>query len=409
MQWSPQQDNALLAVARWLKDPNQQVFRLFGYAGTGKTTLAKHLAAGVSGEVIFAAFTGKAAHVLRQKGCEGATTIHSLIYHTKEKGKARLKDLEVQMMTLKQELLANGVEPEALEQNQRVNDFKALIKKERENLSRPSFVLNHESTVQHAALIVIDECSMVDDQMGADLLSFGTKVLVLGDKAQLPPVGGAGYFTENVDPDIMLDEIHRQAGDNPIIRLATDVRNGKKLSLGQYGTSKIITLEELDRQEVLAVDQIIVGKNATRHDYNARLRELQGRKSKFPEPTDKLVCLRNNHELGLLNGAIWETIAVGHADDTNVMMEIQNEDMDYLEVTAHSHYFLGTEADLPWWERKEAEEFDYGYALTCHKAQGSQWDDLMVFDESYCFRKDRNRWLYTAITRAAEKLTIVRM
>jgi exodeoxyribonuclease-5 len=83
MQWSPQQDAALTAVSRWLKAGDRQVFRLFGYAGTGKTTLAKHVAESADGGVAFAAFTGKAAHVMRGKGCFGASTIHSLIYRSR--------------------------------------------------------------------------------------------------------------------------------------------------------------------------------------------------------------------------------------------------------------------------------------------------------------------------------------
>src|SRR5882757_5485782 len=87
--FSPEQDAALKAVAAWLKaKPGRgntpPVFRLFGYAGSGKSTLAKHLAEGVEGKVLFAAFTGKAALVMRRKGCEGASTIHSLIYRPLE-------------------------------------------------------------------------------------------------------------------------------------------------------------------------------------------------------------------------------------------------------------------------------------------------------------------------------------
>ena len=80
MELSPQQDEALKAVARWLKAGKPQIFRLFGYAGTGKTTLARYFAEHVDGQVQFAAFTGKAAQVLRSKGAVNARTIHSLIY-----------------------------------------------------------------------------------------------------------------------------------------------------------------------------------------------------------------------------------------------------------------------------------------------------------------------------------------
>ena len=171
--WSPEQARALDDASRWMKKRGRsdQVFRLFGYAGTGKTTLARHLAEGVDGNVVFAAFTGKAALVMQSRGCENARTIHSLIYRPKE------------------------IESE-----------------------EPSFVLNGDSEAANARLIVIDECSMVDEELGRDLLSFGRPVLVLGDPAQLPPVKGGGYFTE-AEPDVMLSQVHRQAAGDPIVRL----------------------------------------------------------------------------------------------------------------------------------------------------------------------------------------------
>ena len=176
--WSPQQDRALKEIAAWLKSGRPQIFRLFGYAGTGKTTLARHIAEGIDGETVFAAYTGKAALVLRNKGCTDARTIHSLIY--------RAQDLDEEV---------------------------------------PSFVINEQSPANDAALIIIDECSMVDEELGRDLLSFGRPVLVLGDPAQLPPVKGGGFFTE-AEPDFMLTEVHRQAADNPIVRMSMIVREG---------------------------------------------------------------------------------------------------------------------------------------------------------------------------------------
>ena len=69
--------------------------------------------------------------------------------------------------------------------------------------------------------------------------------------------------------------------------------------------------------------------------------------------------------------------------------------------------FFESEEEVPFSLRKNSDEFDYGYALTVHKAQGSQWDDVIVFDESWAFREHRHRWLYTAITRASQRLTVV--
>ena len=158
--FTPHQDAALKAVSDWLKNKpgtrgTPPLFRLFGYAGTGKTTLARHVAAGVDGEVKFAAFTGKAALVMRSKGAHGATTIHSLIYRARESGE-----------------------------------------------ETPTFELWDEAPASKAKLIVIDECSMVDAELGRDLMSFGVPVLVLGDPAQLPPVQGGGYFTDGAPESV---------------------------------------------------------------------------------------------------------------------------------------------------------------------------------------------------------------
>ena len=286
--------------------------------------------------------------------------------------------------------------------------MKKQIEKEKENLKQPFFVLNPDSEVSDANLVIIDECSMVDERMGKDLLSFGTKVLVLGDPAQLPPVGGAGFFTENVKPDIMLEEIHRQAEESPIIQMATRVRNQSHLNIGDYGNGcRVISGEKIAPEEALNFDQILVGRNKTRFATNKRVRQLKGQDDLYPVIGDRLVCLRNDHEAGLLNGAIFNVQTMDGVINHKVLMDVVPEQGKFAQsVLSHEHYFLGQGDDLAWYERKEAQEFDYGYALTVHKSQGSQWDSVLLFDESDCFRKDRWRWLYTGITRAAEKLTM---
>src|SRR5438309_7956979 len=193
--FTPHQDAALVAVANWLKakpgrGSTPPIFRLFGYAGTGKTTLARHIAEGVDGKVLFAAFTGKAALVMRAKGCEGASTIHSLIYKTLESG-----------------------------------------------AETPTFELFDGAPASKASLIVIDECSMVDAELGRDLMSFRVPLLVLGDPAQLPPIQGGGFFTD-APPDAMLTEVHRQAQDDPIVRLSMTIRAGSPLRQGRYGATE---------------------------------------------------------------------------------------------------------------------------------------------------------------------------
>src|SRR4026209_1583653 len=220
-QFTPHQQQALTVVAEWLKSKpgsngTPQAFRLFGYAGPGKATLARHIADEADGEVKFAAFTGKAASVMRGKGCRDASTIHSLIYRARESGE------EI-----------------------------------------PSFDLWDEAPASKAKLIIIDECSMVDDELGRDLKSFGVPLLVLGDPAQLPPISGGGFFTE-AEPDVMLTEVHRQAQDDPSVRLSMEIRSGNPLTQGQYGETQVVRRDSLDSKRVLDADQVLVGRNVTR-------------------------------------------------------------------------------------------------------------------------------------------------
>ncbi len=375
MEFSPQQDMALQAVSQWLKQGDRQVFRLFGYAGTGKTTLARHLAEGVDGDVLFAAFTGKAAQVLRSRGASKASTIHSLIY--RPRGEETVEDEE----TGKTEIL-------------------------------PTFSLNRQSALSKAKLIIIDECSMVDEKLGSDLLSFGTPVLVLGDPGQLPPVSGGGFFTEH-EPDVLLEEIHRQARDNPIVELARQVREGNQVMIGDYGeTARVIPKSAVDAELVLDADQVLVGTNRTRRRYNERLRELKGFDGPLPAAGDKLVCLRNDPAKGLLNGSLWQVTSAARTVKPALNVLIRSEDEGVERYSAKVKLlkaaFEEPEREIPWQVKRRHDDFDYGYALTVHKAQGSQWDKVVLFDESYAFREHRDRWLYTAITRAAETLTIVK-
>lgn len=405
--WTSKQDAALVAVSDWLRRGDRPVFRLFGYAGTGKTTLAKHFAEGVGGDVIYAAFTGKAAHVLQQKGCVGATTIHKLIYKPKEKSKMRLNELIMEKQDLERELLAEtpDMKDEDIAKHPKIVELEALIKGEHSMLKKPSWSLNEESEINKAFLVVIDEVSMVDRRIGEDLLSYGVPILVLGDPAQLPPVAGQGWFTEG-HPDVLLTEIRRQEADNPIIAMATAVREGKELKLGQYGNSKVISSKQVDREELMAYDQVLVGRNKTRKAYNARIRQLKGRNGPMPVAGDKIVCLRNNHEAALLNGSIWVVQHAVQVDGDSIDLVLKSHDSDVVNAcTAHTAYFMGEEPH--YWNIKERECFDYGSALTVHKAQGSQWDRVYLFDESGAFRQDARKWLYTGLTRAAKEVTVV--
>lgn len=355
---SEQQNKALHAVQEWYNTDQKYrapIFRIFGYAGVGKTTIAKLFAETVKGNVLYAAFTGKAALVLNKSGCTGASTIHSLIYKAKEDADGNIR-----------------------------------------------FVLNRRSPLADAALLVVDECSMVDSELGNHLLSFNVPILVLGDPGQLPPISGAGFFT-NAEPDIMLTEIHRQAKDNPIIWMATKVREGGTLKIGTYGDS--VVSDKLSLQDFMETEQTIVGRNNTRTMLNQRYRTTNGFDEQLPMVNERLICLKNDKTLGIFNGGMFNV--QGKLDNKHpsyhkyVVKDLDTPENRALTVKVHDSLFMNT--PKPHWKMlKGTQEFDYGYAITAHKSQGSQWENTLIFDESYCFRDNAHRWLYTAITRSQE-------
>ena len=392
--WSPQQAAALDAVSDWLATRSQPFFYLAGYAGTGKTTLARHFAEGLDGHVCYGSFTGKAASVMRSKGCTDATTIHRLIYASRSKSSAALRELQLLL--------------EETEDPTQKSAIRIKIQAEVEKLKQPNFELNEQADVRNSALIVIDECSMVNGAMADDLLSFGVPVLVLGDPAQLPPVMGSGGFFTRGQPDVMLTEVHRQARESGILRLATDIRMGKPIGYCDLGDAIVVRKGDLDPEDIIRNhDQAIVGRNVTRNATNARWREMIGRTSDMPQNGDRLVCLRNNHDLGILNGEIYTAIGDARVfGDGTLSMCIDDGDTTQ-QVEAWQQLFRGEKLEH-YDNSGDTQEFDFGYVLTCHKAQGSAFPRLIVFDESRYFRGDAQSWLYTAVTRASEHLTLIR-
>jgi len=360
--WSLQQQEALAKAVTWLRIKWAPWFYLAGYAGSGKTTLAKHIAEQARGEVAYAAFTGKAASVMRSKGCKGASTIHALIY-----------DVAADPVTGK-------------------------------------LVSTRKPTIGEYALIVVDEVSMVDEVVGNDLLSYGIPILVLGDPAQLPPINGAGFFTSR-DPDYLLTEVHRQAADSAILRLATEIREGRFVPTAWRGAGlTICTKRELEPDWVLGADMVIVGRNDTRMKYNSRIRQLKGIASAMPAPAEPVICLENSREVGIFNGEIYVTRKITRRGRM-LSMTIHDPERDrnpFLVKVRREFFENDVEAaKLPFKDLADTQRFTYGYAITCHKSQGSQWPKVCVFDESGVFHRDARRWLCTAVTRASEHLTLV--
>jgi exodeoxyribonuclease V len=381
---SEQQRSALAAIADWYHGGSEQVFLLEGPAGTGKTTIARHIGALLGGvDVVYGAYTGKAASVMRTKGCADADTIHSLIYTPR----------------ITHSCMASPpcVAPPCA--SARVDRCPHV----RETAT--DYVLNSNSVVVDADLVVIDEVSMVGAELGRDLLSFDTKVLVIGDHNQLPPIDGGGYFTD-CDPDFALTKIHRQAVGSPVVHLATQARLGVPLRIQAYGDSAVLPSHRAGVEDLLRYDQVICGRHRTRNAINQRLRSSLGFMGGIPAPGEKVVCLKNCKPIGLLNGTLWSVVTAVPNGQGFCAMTIRDDSGRTIEVSTPTAAFgaaNGEGATYP------GNPFDFGYCITCHKSQGSQWNSVAVFDESFCWRRDNQHrnWLYTAVTRAAERVLVV--
>ena len=301
---------------------------------------------------------------MRGKGCEGASTIHSLIYRARESGE------EV-----------------------------------------PSFDLWDEAPASKAELIVIDECSMVDAELGRDLMSFGVPLLVLGDPAQLPPIQGGGFFTE-AEPDAMLTEVHRQAADNPIIRLSMDIRAGEVSSPGATARPK---WSRKRRSRSAARDRRRSGAGRAQRDA-ARLQHAHARAARLRRTNCRRPATSSCACATTAQGPVQRRAVDGEGDagdraarhhDHAAAARRRDRRHAASRCRCGRNASPATSSSSTGRSASTYDEFDYGYVLTVHKAQGSQWDDVVLFDESFAFPDSRERWLYTGVTRAAKRLTVV--
>lgn len=412
----------------------QQVFRVFGYAGTGKTTLTRQAVGelGLNNDFVrYAAFTGKAAYVMRKHGTP-AQTIHSLIYTVIEPTDEEIAKAEAELVDLRRECVSIP-----LGTVERMTAEAALVAAEQAafGMKRPRFGLNPDSLAKEAELIVLDEVSMVGPEMAADLLSFGKPILVLGDPGQLPPIKGEGAFVM-CEPDVMLVEVHRQAADSAIIRLATMAREGRGNYIEKGAHSDLVW--KLDRgtlspEHFLRADQVICGYNRTRIELNQTMRRAAGFDSRSPLPIggEKLICLKNDSNRGLINGMFIGLadpelhVTAGMISDIRFDAHLFNEEGEAVasepgrKPTAQpiyrGHFEDHVELDEKRFERDFSAkrkmrlvEATFGWAITAHKSQGSQWPNILICDDKFGrSQEDRNRWLYTAITRAESGLVIL--
>ena len=382
---------ALYDLENWWNTQNKQVIEVSGAAGTGKTTLIKYFIDRLElkmENVLFVAFMGKAAVQMARTGLP-AKTIHSAIY-------------------------------DYVESIARDEDGKMIIKSN----GKPKIIHRFElkdHLSKKIKLIVVDEGSMVDPNIGRDLLSFNIPVVVLGDLNQLPPVFGDPFFLK--EPDIILKQIMRQAENDPIVWLANQVLDGNELKPGVYGNSAVIRKSDITDFNLKKADMIITGTNKLRYNINQYMREsIKGiKKLEYPHVNEKVICKKNNwdHSLGdniyLMNGltGFVDTIYRESYNKKSMKMDFRPDfskkifrgiEFDY----KHMYSVPGTtnETDSNPYNFLY-DKFEYGYAITTHSSQGSSWENVLYFHEPFLSGDDNKKLLYTGITRASKSVVIV--
>jgi len=380
---SGDQKLALGNLINWYKSKAGQYITLGGYAGTGKTTLIAILRQKIKEidkkkKVAFVSYTGKASRVLKNKLTENKAltdddfvgTIHSLIYSP--------------IIDDKKEI-TGWKKKEAVEED----------------------------------LIIIDEASMVTETIWQDLLSFNKQIIAVGDHGQLPPVEGKFNLMER--PALKLVQIHRQAKNNPIIKLSIMAREKGIIPPGVYGKG-VKKFNKKDNWVAGEVEEelknykldtmVLCGYNRTRVELNKFIRQALEFVSPQPVGGDKVICLRNNHSLGVFNGMTGIISVIESKNDDWWEAEIEMDDGLYYSGLVAKDQFGKMEGINFTYKRGKylkGDLFDFGYALTVHKAQGSQARKVILFEERFSRMNDEEwrRWLYTGITRAEEELCII--
>lgn len=374
----------LLQLSSWLQKQPSQYISIGGYAGTGKTTLIAVLRTIINKKnpklkIAFASYTGKATQVLQNflkksnslYSKDFIGTIHSLIYTP---------------IVSKEGIIIGWEKKQKLEFN----------------------------------LIVIDEASMVSQEIWEDLISFNLPIIVFGDHGQLPPIGNNFSLMKN--PDLKLETIHRQLADNPIIQISILAREKGLIPNKRFsGTVEKFSSKDPETQErvgeLLASytpeTLILCGYNWTRVKLNQEIRQILGFEDPAPQPGDRVICLRNNHQQLIYNGMIGTIQNIRREDDDWYQAEIKMDDReDLFSGKIAVTQFNSSEALNFTKHRKrtvQGDLFDFGYALTVHKAQGSQAKKVILFEQRFSKMNDDEwrRWLYTAVTRAEEELYII--
>jgi exodeoxyribonuclease-5 len=435
------QNAAVKKVVAWFKkaqtEEEPKPCYLGGYAGSGKTAILPFIveACGLTTTEVFVVTpTGKAARVagkkLRDAGVDIIpSTIHSAIYRPKAL-KAEVLEYKIADLGKALSSAAEFSAPDVFFEGKKYNlkDAQRTLKLLNEDLDKayistdgPTWHLNTEGSIREASLIIVDEASMVGEMIRDDLKSFGIPILAIGDPGQLQPVKDNPGFCIGT-PDVFLTEIHRQAKDNPIIALATHIREGGELEVGTWGETVDI-VRKRDDEDTLDMDkevQVLCGTNATRWKLTKKIRKAAGYDLVGPMAGEPLIVrknsrvakelvngmfLTNNKDYELVEGRA--TFYMNATDEDGVVRNITVCQALFEEhYGRQAGYFTGDKKEV-FEAKKKQHHVDWGHCITTHLSQGSQWSHVVVHDEGYVFRDDIDKWRYTAVTRAADKLTVV--
>ena len=383
-----------IAVDRYKRKEHYTV--ISGYAGTGKSTLVKFIVAALPNinpdeDVIYTSFTGKATQVLQKKGNKNVSTLHKLL-------------------------------------------FESIPKPDGTFFRKPVEFIPYK-------IVIVDECSMVPKELLQRLIKYNVHIICLGDPGQLSPINKNEDNHLLDHPHVFLDEIMRQEAESEIINLTMDIRAGKPLTRYQGKEVQVLNKDELTTGMLLWADQIICAKNETRIALNNQMRDLLGR-SGGPQDGDKVICLKNNWDIYSVNDNPLVNGTIGYLKDSfstyiNLPRQITSDGQPKKLDILTANFISDTEEDygilnmdkqlittgvpgLDWktsykmgrnwrFQDKIPDQFTYGYAITCHKSQGSEWDNVLVIEEDFPFEKEEHKqWLYTACTRASKKLVIIK-
>lgn len=381
-----QQEGLAIALDRYRN--GEKYTCIAGYAGTGKSTLVRFVIEALDipvEDIRYVAFTGKASEVLRKKGNPNAITAHKLLYQAEQDS---------------------------------AGQYHFFPRDELEKSPR---------------IIVVDEVSMLPKDMWDLLCRHPVYILALGDPFQLPPVLASQENHVLDHPHVFLDEIMRQAAESDIIQISMKIRNQEKLKPYQGKDIQVFKNEDLCDGMLTWADQILTATNLQRHSINLNMKNG----SNMPVEGDKVICLQNNWRLmseqksPIVNGTIgylenikkenmrYKIYSQGTTSVQVLRADVRTDDkdiyhnvlIDYKALTTGEKTLSSKQEYAIRHTKKNPPlpvEFNYGYGITTHRAQGSSWDNVLVLEENFPFDKvEHARWLYTAITRASEKATLI--